>query len=222
MIGIRLSLKYLVLVFFLTSAALSAESFIAYMEGKTVINRGPTDIVGEIGLSLHKGDIIETGNESLAILELEDRGTLKLRENTVLELDMLGDEMSVSLSAGGLFSRIRRLSGRGYNVRTPNVSAAVRGTEFFVAYGKTVDEKPDVWLCVNEGAVEVALDDSGESVLVNQGEGINILGSNRITDPEYFPWTENLNWNTDPDSGIVRDTTDLSGAYADLRAFDYD
>lgn len=222
MIGIRLSLKYSVFVFFLTSAALSAESFIAYMEGSTVVKRGALGIEGEIGLPLLKGDTIETGRDSLAILELENRGTLKLRENTTLELNNLGDEMSVSLSAGGLFSRIRRLAGRGYNVRTPNVSAAVRGTEFFVAFGKTVEEKPDVWLCVNEGAVEVALEDSGESVLVNQGEGINILASNRITDPQFFPWTENLNWNTDPESGKVRDTTDLSGAYSDLRDFDYD
>lgn len=222
MFGIRLSLKYSIFVFFLTSGALSAESYIAYTEGHTVVTRGSADIEGEIGMSLLKGDIIETSRDSLAILELEDRGTLKLRENTTLELDNLGDEMSVSLSAGGLFSRIRRLAGRGYNVRTPNVSAAVRGTEFFVAYGKTVEEEPDVWLCVNEGAVEVALEDSGESVLVNEGEGINILASNRITDPQFFPWTENLNWNTDPESGKVIDTTDLSGAYSDLRAFDYD
>lgn len=218
----RRSLKYAVFVFFLTSAALSAESMIAYMEGSTVVKRGVTDIRGEIGMSLLRGDIVETGRDSLAILELEGRGTLKLREDTSIVLDNLGDQMSVSLSIGGLFSRIRRLAGREYNVRTPNVSAAVRGTEFFVAYGKTVEEEPDVWLCVNEGAVEVALENSGESVLVNQGEGINILSSNRITDPQYFPWTENLNWNTDPDSGKVRDTTDLSGAYADLRAFDYD
>jgi ferric-dicitrate binding protein FerR (iron transport regulator) len=214
--------KYSVLVFFLCTAALSAESFIAYMEGETTVTRDSSVLAGEIGFSLLKGDKIETGSDSLAVLELEDRGTLKLREDTSIVLSDLGDQISVSLSVGGLFSRIRRLAGRGYGVRTPNVSAAVRGTEFFVAYGKVIEDEPDVWLCVNEGTVEVALENTGDSVLVNEGEGINILSSNRITDPRFFPWTEDLNWNTDPDSGDVKDVTDLDGAYADLRAFDYD
>jgi hypothetical protein len=214
--------KYYVLVFFLSSAALSAQSFIAYMEGDATITRGGSRLEGEIGLSLLKGDRIETGSDSLAVLELEDRGTLKLREDTSIVLSDLGDQMSISLSAGGLFSRIRRLAGREYGVRTPNVSAAVRGTEFFVAYGQAIEDEPDVWLCVNEGSVEVALDDTGDSVLVKEGEGINILSGNRITDPKFYPWTENLNWNTDPGSGNVKDVTDLSGAYTDLRAFDYD
>ena len=209
-------------VVFLTSAALSADSLITYSEGVVTVIRGSSRLSGEIGLSLLRGDTVETGPDSLAVLELENRGTLKLRENTSVVLSDLGDDISVSLSAGGLFSRIRRLSGRGYRVRTPNVSAAVRGTEFFVAYGLAIEDAPDVWLCVNEGSVEVALDDSGDSVLVKEGEGINILSGNRITDPRFYPWTENLNWNTDPSSGKVRDETDLTGAYTDLRAFDYD
>ncbi len=100
--------KYSVLVFLLSSAALSAQSFIAYMEGEATITRGSSRVAGEIGLSLLKGDRIETGSDSLAVLELEDRGTLKLREDTSIVLSDLGDQMSISLSAGGLFSRIRR------------------------------------------------------------------------------------------------------------------
>ena len=46
-----------------------------------------------------------------------------------------------------------RLKGR-YTVRTETAVAGVRGTEFFVAYGRRIDEHPDVWLCVNSGAVE--------------------------------------------------------------------
>ncbi len=209
-------------LFLLTSAALSAGSIVSYLEGETVILRGNTRITGEIGLVLLEGDRIETGPDSLAILELEGRGVLKLRENSSLQLNDLGDNMSVSLSLGGLFSRIRRLSGRGYQVRTPNVSAAVRGTEFFVAYGRVIEEEADIWLCVNEGSVEVFVDESGDSALVEEGEGINILSGIRITDPKFYSWTLNLNWNTNPSYGDVTDTTDLSGAYTDLRDFDYD
>jgi len=206
----------------LALAPLWSESFVSYMEGSLSVKRGSAVHDADIGFTLTKGDELTTSSGSLAVLELEDRGVVKLREDTTLVLSELGSDVSVSLSAGGLFSRIRRLTGRGYNVRTPNVVAAVRGTEFFVAYGETIEEKPDVWLCVNEGSVEVALEDTGDSVLVNEGEGINILSGSRITDPKFYPWTEDLNWNTDPAAGNVRDETDLKGAYTDLRAFDYD
>ncbi|MDT8299516.1 MAG: hypothetical protein RQ801_14515, partial [Spirochaetaceae bacterium] len=67
-----------------------------------------------------------------------------------------------------------------------------------------------------------ALEDSGDTVTVKEEEGINILSGNRLTDPKFFPWTLDLNWNTDSSAGEVRDATDLDGAYADLRSFDYD
>jgi len=105
---------------------------------------------------------------------------------------------------------------------TPSMVAGVRGTEFFVAYGRKIEDEYDVWLCVNDGAVEVALPEVGSSAVVEEGEGINILGGNRLTEPEFYPWTEKLNWNMEPEKGDVRDTTDLDEAYADLLDQDYD
>jgi hypothetical protein len=98
----------------------------------------------------------------------------------------------------------------------------VRGTEFFVAYGKTIDAKPDVWLCVNSGAVEVTIPDTGQTVVVKQGLGINIVGGAHITSPKPYPWTRKLNWNIDPRSGKVDDYTSLDQAYSDLLNQDYD
>ena len=221
--NIRLSGVWLVgLILFAAVSPLSAGSLISWMEGDVRVERNGSEQTAEIGLEVFDGDRIVTGADSLAIVDLEDRGTLKLKSETSVVLESTTADVSVGLFRGGLFSRFRRGAGGGYQVRTPNTVAAVRGTEFFMAYGKTVDEEPDLWLCVNEGQVEVGLTRSDESVLVNEGEGINILGGARITDPKYFPWTEDLNWNTDPESGSVADSTDLDGAYADLRDFDYD
>ncbi len=201
---------------------LSAGTTVSWIEGDvTVLHNGiitPAEIEGEVFV----GDRITTGPDSLVILEIGSRGILKLRADSSLVLENLDEDISVKLLWGGVFSKIRRLIGRGYNVRTPNVVAAVRGTEFFVAYGRTVEAEADVWLCVNEGTVEVALENADDKVLVKEGEGINILAASHITDPKYYPWTENLNWNTDPSSGTVVDSTDLDAAYTDLRAFDYD
>ena len=70
-----------------------------------------------------------------------------------------------------------------------------------------------VWLCVNDGTVEVAIAGTDDSVLVNEGEGINILGGKELTDPEAYAWTKDLNWNTDPSAGNVKDETSLESAY---------
>ena len=67
----------------------------------------------------------------------------------------------MTLSSGALFTTIaHKLTGR-FSVQAQGAIAGVRGTEFFMAYGRTIDEKPDVWLCVNSGAVEVAIPGDG-------------------------------------------------------------
>ena len=130
--------------------------------------------------------------------------------------------MEVSLKSGGLFSKIKRILGLEYEVVTQDIVAGVRGTEFFMAYGQTIEKTADLWLCVNEGTVEVAVLKGDESVLVSEGEGITIPAGRRLTDPRYYSWTDDLNWNSDPDMGDLSDNTNLDAAYADLRNFDYD
>ena len=98
----------------------------------------------------------------------------------------------------------------------------VRGTEFFIAYGRTVEENPDVWLCVNEGSVAVVVE-SGDEVVVNEGEGVNILSGSRITDPRFFPWTEKPELEhrpPRPDRFGIPPISTL--AYSDLLDIDYD
>ena len=53
------------------------------------------------------------------------------------------------------------------------------------------------------------------------GKGINIVGGKTLTKPRFYPWTQKLNWNTEPDAGDVIDRTDLDQAYSDLLDQDY-
>lgn len=208
------------IVFLMTD--LTAQSLISYLEGDVLINREGVEMVGDFGFQLMNNDIIITGENSLAVLEIESRGTLKLRAQTKLRLETTTEKISIELREGGLFSKIKKLLGWDYEVRTGGTVAGVRGTEFFVAYGQLVEETPDVWLCVNEGIVEVALVETGDSLLVHEGEGITIPSGARLTEPKFYKWTEDLNWNMEPDEGDVADNTDLSGAYTDLLDIDYD
>jgi hypothetical protein len=68
----------------------------------------------------------------------------------------------------------------------------------------------------------VDLPASGQSTLVKEGLGVNIVAGEKLTRPRPYPWTRKLNWNNDPAAGMVEDATNLDQAYADLLDQDYD
>jgi ferric-dicitrate binding protein FerR (iron transport regulator) len=212
----------LLLLFFLPAASFAVSGQFVYTEGDVALKNGSATHDAAIGDPLGPGDVIVTGARSLAVIDLANGTTLKLKEKTTLAIDSIGDATAVTLSAGAVFTTIfRKLTGR-FSVNTQTAVAGVRGTEFFVAYGKTIDAKPDVWLCVNSGTVEVTIPDTGQTVQVKQGLGINIVGGAQITSPKRYPWTRKLNWNIDPGNGKVDDFTTLDSAYSDLLNQDYD
>lgn len=220
----RSSISVFFIIIFLASSSLAAadDSLITYFDGDVIIRRNGNSFEIDFGLPVFQGDILETGRDSLLIIQLNSRGALKLKENTILILETAGKDTSIILSRGSVFSKVTRLVNGSFSVRTLSMVAGVRGTEFFVAYGRTVETEPDIWLCVNEGSVDVVLTRTGESVIVREGEGINILSGRKLTDPVFYPWTKELNWNIDPDTGPVVDTSSLDSAYEDLLDQDYE
>lgn len=220
---------YAIAIFISGAAGLMAESgIVEYFDGEVTVIREGDEFFVDFGEVLEPGDLIKTGIGSTAVIRLNERAQVKLRGSTHLWIDSVAREAAtVSLDSGGVFARVVRVAGAvtgisDFQVKTPSVVAGVRGTEFFVAYGRTIEEEPDLWLCVNEGSVEVAVPATGQRVTVEEGEGINILAGIRATEPKLYEWTTELNWNFDPDAGNVTDETDLDGAYADLLGQDYD
>jgi len=183
-----------------------------------------TRVRADFGHVLQPGDAVVTGRDGIAIVRIDERSSVKLRENTRIVVEEAVAGSAVTLREGGLFARVARSGGAAsaFQVRTPTVVAGVRGTEFFVAYGRAIEGDPDLWLCVNDGVVEVAVIGTDRSTLVREGEGVNILAGHRVTDPRFYAWTTDLNWNFDPLAGEVRDATNLDGAYADLLDQDYE
>ena len=142
-----------------------------------------------IGEKIGQGDVLQTAADSLAVIDLANGTTVKLREKTTLAVDSIGEETVVSLRAGGAFASIvKKLTGH-FSVRTSTAVAGVRGTRFFIAYGRIIDSQPDIWLCVNSGTVEVALPASGQTVLVKEGLGVNIVGGAKLTVPRRSPFS---------------------------------
>ena len=195
---------------------------VVYTYGQVLVHRNPEVLPAEIGMPVGQGDVIETAADGVAVISLVDGAEIKLRENTTLSLDSLGRSVSVGLSSGSVFSRVNRQLISGFSVKTETAVMGVRGTEFFVAYGRKIDRYRDVWVCVNTGSVEVAILQTRDTLVVEEGKGINILGGTNLTSPQRYPWTRKLNWNMDPAGGAVEDQTDLEQAYSDLLDQDYD
>ena len=214
----------IVLSWLLVSAAglFAVDGDIVYTHGKVLVHRNPDVVTAEIGMPVGEGDVIETADDSMAVISLVDGAEIKLRENTTLALESLGRDVSVRLSSGSVFSRVIRYMVSGFSVKTETAAMGVRGTEFFVAYGRKIDSYRDVWVCVNSGSVEVSVLDTRDTLLVEEGKGVNIVGGTNLTSPQRYPWTRKLNWNMDPEAGEVEDRTDLEQAYSDLLDQDYD
>jgi hypothetical protein len=228
---VRLTVRRYLLLLLVTAlpAAVSAtDGRIEYVEGEVWLFRDGEQLVADFGDSVMLSDRIATGPAATVIVRINEASQVKLRENTTVVVNEIDGTGEVELRSGGVFAHVVRttasLTSRrsSFRVRTPTVVAGVRGTQFFVAYGRTIEDAPDLWLCVNEGSVEVSIPETGQTTLVEEGEGINILASRRATDPRFYEWTTDLNWNFNPAAGDVADTTDLEGAYSDLLDQDYD
>lgn len=201
----------------------AADATLVYILGTVEVFQDGTWQSADFGEELSQGDRVRTGTGSTAIVELAHAGELKLREESEVMIERAdAGTARTRLTVGGVFARVRQAFTGVFEVQSETVVAGVRGTEFFTAFGRTVEDAPDLWLCVNSGEVQVELIGTGEKRTVGAGEGINILSGRRLTDPRRYRWTLDLNWNMDPEAGPVFDETDLDAAYSDLLDQDYD
>jgi len=193
--------------------------------GETKAESGGAGRFAKTGEALAAGDVVTTGKGATAVIELTDGSRLKLRESSRLRLEpsAAGSRATeVMLLLGGVFARVtKRAAGAEFRVRTPGAVAAVRGTEFFTAYGRARGKARDLWVCVREGAVEVGSNAAKERLSVAAGQGVLIKAEKDLGKPQVYDWTKKLNWNMDSAKGAIEDKTNLDAAYADLLDQDY-
>lgn len=182
------------------------------------------------GMTLSVADEIMTGKKGLAILHIEtgaSRQTLKLEKNSRLVLEKITSDVQESrLKRGSVFLYLKsKIKDSKKNpqviLHAKSIAMGVRGTEFFAAFGPK-EHKDDFWMCVNEGKVKVTSKGVKNSVLVKEGEGVQITSGKEIEKPRPYEWTKKLNWNADPKKGKLENGVDLKGIYGDILDQDYD
>lgn len=222
---ITLSLGALLLAASPVYAADSKPARVVHASGDVTIDSRAGGRLARSGAVLAEGDSVVTAAGATAVVELPDGSRLKLREASRVAVTWPGPKSAVTeafLSFGSVFAKVaKRLDGQAFNVRTPSAVAAVRGTEFFTAYGRAKGESRDLWVCVNEGSVEIKTSKSKDGLLVPAGKGVLIKAGVDLTKPQAYDWTKSLNWSMDAEAGPVEDKTNLDGAYSDLLDQDY-
>jgi hypothetical protein len=198
--------------------------------GVVLFSKGETfEQVGKETRKIKKGDkvkdssIIITKEKSLIVLSLKDGSKVKVNKNSKLQIK-LGKVTKAALYKGSSFFNVLKAKvskGEKFKVVTKSASLGVRGTEFFVSYGKSKDSK-DVWMCVNEGLVAVSPKNSKTEKLVKAGEGVHISDPKTVTDPAQLPWTKKLNWRLSSSDGDLENKVNIEDAYTDILDMDYD
>lgn len=216
-------------------------NFVSASTGKLIYSRGTVELLVskggkrmfqriKVGDVLKSGDIVRTRKDALAILELGGGSKLKLNPLSSITIkSSKKDDEEVNLNRGSAFinvlkNKLKKNTKAKFRLKTKTVSMGVRGTSFFASYGKRVSKKShsDVWMCVNDGLVEVTTPKSGQKVKVKAGEGIKVDKGKEISDPKPLAWTKKLNWNMDPDKGDLENKVSIESAYTDILDEDYD
>lgn len=181
-------------------------------EAKAIVNQAVQD-----------GQTVRTGADSTAIIAFADGSRIKLNPMTRLKLDSLKSGTELALESGAVFSQVRKQKTPGkFIIRTKTAVMGVRGTRFFTAYGKAEGKGADVWMCVDEGAVEVESSGGGKAgkVVVQEGQGVFVPFGKAVTPPRPYEWTRKLNWSMEPEKGDIIDRTKIE--YKDLLKRYYD
>ncbi len=153
----KLVLAISLLIFF-SGISFGATYKIDLIIGKVTLKQGSKSISPSIGYILKKGDTIITGKDSECTIKINDKGLLKIEEQTTVtfdeiekvaagyKIDKISAKGNIIFSAQGVYSPKSRVT-----IKTETAFATVRGTEFIIE-----SDEQDTTVYTLEGSVLVA------------------------------------------------------------------
>jgi len=134
------------------------QASIVFVTGDVTILSGEEERVADIGATLEPQDAVDVAADSYCEIQFGTMSVVRVEAHTQVTIASLSpagepDGAAVSLSAGTVVSKVRKLAGsEKFQVRTQGVTCGVRGTVFSVSSAET----GNMTLSVSEGAVAVA------------------------------------------------------------------
>lgn len=204
------------------ASARAASARVDFASGEAYVETEGKRKAAHAGDAVAEGAFVETGKKGAAVVGLPDGTKLKLASKSRIKVAIPEKGAAEALlELGGVFAKVAKQKSGRFRVRAGGAVASVRGTEFFTAYGRPGKRGRDLWVCVNEGVVDVGTTASDKPLPIKAGEGVLVKSGLDLTKPQMYDWTKKLNWNMDATSGAVEDDTNLDAAYTDLLDQDY-
>ena len=187
------SLSFIItLMLFLPQLQADVIARLIKVEGNVYFKRMGMETFSEkakLGAAIMNGDAIKVGETGFgAIIYLDDRTILKIRENTKFSFMETQNTRTVDLTHGTLLNNVKS-EGRtkSFRIQTPVSVASVKGTQFAAIVSQTgVDQ-----FIGKEGLFEVLNMISGETVSVGPGQkAISNATGNLVqapASPEDYP-----------------------------------
>jgi len=130
------------------------EGRISFVSGKVFINNNR----GDVGDIVKEGDVVKTGDNSEAEIEIRDYAVFHIKENSTVLLEDVLLSPRVEVKKGWFLAIIKRETQ--FDVGTPLVLAGVRGTVLFV----NVLNDEEAYLCDCNGKVDLGDTATGDAV----------------------------------------------------------
>jgi len=123
-----------------------------FTQGDVTIIQNDVNKPAALGAIVSPDDIIATGNQSVAVLQIGDGAIAHIGSNSrVIVKSLLETSVNLYLEKGEVISKVERLKkGQEYMVKTRSVVASVRGTQFLVRADEKIGK-----VAVHTGSVSV-------------------------------------------------------------------
>jgi len=146
---------------------------IIFAQGDVTIIQNDVNKPAGIGANVNPNDIIATGNQSIAVVQIADRAIAHIGSNSrVVVQSLLDTSVTLYLEKGEVISKVERLQkGQEYSVKARSVVASVRGTQFLVKADEKIGK-----VAVHTGSVSVKPVIEAEEVEVAEIKGTIVEG----------------------------------------------
>lgn len=148
------------------------QAFLVFSVGDVkVVSAAGGETGAKVKQSLAAGDAMKTGAASFAIIQIGESIMVRVQENTLADIkSLMATGREIHLRQGRVLSAVKLLKqGDAYSVSTPTAIAAVRGTEFTVAYDGATE-----LVAVRKGKVEITRTGADGPLPVNEGAVVTL------------------------------------------------
>lgn len=193
--------KLVILLSFFSFSIGAHTGKILFIKGDVAVSSNKLITKAKKGAELKNNMKLITRDKSLAILKINGYGTIRIEENTEIEIENLPLEFkdseeieksgSVILNIGtALFEVIKKSNIPSLKVKSNFTTMGVRGTRFLVHKDKDTN---NVWTSVHSGVVQVT--NKKQNEVLEARTSIVVEKNKTFTAPRKYDFISDVNWN---------------------------